>query len=86
MQTRHAVVGAAEQGEPIFHSAKNRIGQVLPLFGAFAEPAVIGEVNEKIHIVLRRIARRAGECVFKADEWCDFMMAGRASRSVRWSI
>src|ERR1700723_3857404 len=40
---RHTVVGAAEQGQAVFHGAENGVGHVLPLLGTVAEPAVIRE-------------------------------------------
>lgn len=40
-----AIVAAAEQGNAIFRGAQCRAGEVLPLRGALAEPAVVGEVH-----------------------------------------
>ena len=79
----HAVVGAAEQGQAVFDGAENRIGHVLPLLGTVAEPAVIGEVDEEIQVVLRRRAGHAGERVFKADQRGRFGFVGGLGRNRR---
>ena len=66
-QAGHTVVAATEQGESIFHGPEYAVGHVLPLLCALAKPAVVGEVDEKVIVILCRITRAAGEGVFKTN-------------------
>ena len=56
-----AVVGAADEGEAVFDGAEQGGGGVLPLGGTFAEPAVVGEVDQEIGVVVSGFAGGAGE-------------------------
>ncbi len=65
----HAVVGAAHQRQTIFDRAKNCVGEMLPLLCAFAKPAVVREVHEKIRFAhRRRRARGFGKHIFKTNQ------------------
>jgi len=55
---RHAVLDGAEHG----------VGEVLPLLGAFAKPAVVGQVDHQVGVVVDVLAGAMGETILEADE------------------
>lgn len=63
-----AVVGATDERGAVFNRPENRRGRVLPLGGAFAKPSVVGQVEEKISVLLDVVADEMRERVFKTDE------------------
>ena len=63
-----AVVGATNQRHAIFHRPKNSIGGVLPLGGAFPEPAVIGQIQKKIRLSVHILAGQMRKNVLGADQ------------------
>src|SRR6185369_15730182 len=60
-----SVVGATHQGQAVFHGAKRGAARVLPLRGAFAEPAVVGDVYEKVHVLGRMLAGVLGKNILE---------------------
>ena len=67
-QAGDAVVGAADERQVVFDGAENGGGSVLPLLGTLAKPSVIGQVNQKISVVVRCIPAKFCEHIFKTDE------------------
>jgi len=61
-----SVVAAAQERDVVFHSAEHGGGRVLPLLGAFAKPAVVGQVYEKIRVVIHVFADELRERVLEA--------------------
>src|SRR2546429_173924 len=66
--TGQTVVRAADQRQAVFHRAKDRVGRLLPLRGSFAEPTVVGEVQQKINVVIRALARQTGNDILETDQ------------------
>ena len=48
--TGNPVIGAANQGNPIFNGAQDPGSGLLPLAGALAKPAVVGQVEQKVGV------------------------------------
>jgi len=63
-----AVVGAADERQIIFHRAKDGIGHVLPLLGALPEPAIVGQVYQKIRVITCRVACEFREDILKTNQ------------------
>lgn len=63
-----AVVGAAEQGNAILNGTERSTGGVLPLGRAVAEPAVVGEINKEVGVVIDRFADEMPERVLEANQ------------------
>ena len=63
-----AIIGTADEGDVIFNGAKDSGCGVLPLSGTFAEPSVVGEVDEEIGIGKSVVASQVWEYVFEANE------------------
>ena len=57
------VVGAADQRQPVLDRAEHGAGRLLPLRRAFAEPTVVGEVDEKVEMALRVLSESAPDII-----------------------
>ena len=74
--TSNAIIATTDERDAVLYGPEDRIGEVLPLLGALAEPAIVGEVHEKVDIILRGLPGGGGEGVFKANERGQFDLAG----------
>src|SRR5207253_297434 len=45
-----AVIGAAHQRQAVLDGAEDGIGGVLPLRGAFSEPSIVAQVQQKVGV------------------------------------
>src|ERR1035441_4294177 len=54
--TGEAVVGATDEGQPVLHGAEDGGCGMLPLCGAVPKPAVVGEVDQEISVVVSGFA------------------------------
>ena len=62
-----SVVGAADHWQTVLHGAENGVGRLLPLSGSLAKPAVIGQIQEQICVVLHALTRQTGNDVLRLD-------------------
>jgi hypothetical protein len=65
----NAIVAASYERNSVFNSPRNRTHFVLPLFGALAEPAVVGQVYQKARAAPGGFPRRLRKHVFKTNQW-----------------
>ena len=63
-----ARVGATNERHAIFNRAKRGRRGLLPLCRAFAEPAVVGDVHQKIGIRIDALAREMRENILETNE------------------
>src|SRR5437870_5204756 len=54
--------------QTVLHGAENGVGRLLPLRGALTKPAVVGQVQEQICVVIRALARQTGNDVLETNQ------------------
>src|SRR6266566_1043351 len=63
-----AVIGTAKEREVVFDGAEQRAGCVLPLRGAFAKPAIVRQVHQKVGIFPRCLASDVRKNIFETNQ------------------
>src|SRR5437868_961169 len=65
---RQSIIGATDQWHSIFDSAKCCIRRMLPLGCAFPEPAIVGQIQQKIGLLTDIFTHELWKNVFEANQ------------------
>src|ERR1051325_9561432 len=63
-----SVVGTSDERQPVFYGTEGGGRGVLPLRGALVEPAIVGQVQDEICLVVHRGAGQVRKDIFEANQ------------------